>query len=77
MLTHGRTSVHLCSVYFINSMTGFLTLIHFFITEFRYEEKFDDYGIIMVKALADRLAEVNRINCVQIELFFILYSTKF
>lgn len=25
---------------------------------FRYEEKFDDYGIIMVKALADRLAEV-------------------
>lgn len=68
----------LCSVYFINSMTRFLNInSFFFITEFRYEEKFDDYGIIMVKALADRLAEVNRINCVQIELFFILYSTKF
>lgn len=59
-------------------MTGFVNnYSFFFITEFRYEEKFDDYGIIMVKALADRLAEVNRINCVQIELFFILYSTKF
>ena len=25
---------------------------------FRYEKQFDDYGIIMTKALADRLAEV-------------------
>ena len=27
---------------------------------YRYEEQFDDYNIIMVKATADRLAEVGR-----------------
>ena len=29
------------------------------VTISRFEKQFDDYSIIMVKALADRLAEVN------------------
>ena len=29
---------------------------------FRFEEDFDDYSVIMVKALADRLAEVSQFS---------------